>query len=56
MSTVTTQTLDRPVRLVHHQVVPSMALPPFEFGDRLSRAEFHRRYEAHPEIKKAELI
>jgi Uma2 family endonuclease len=33
-----------------------MALPPFEFGDRLSRAEFHRRYEAHPEIKKAELI
>jgi Uma2 family endonuclease len=25
-------------------------------GDRLSRAEFERRYLAHPEIKKAELI
>jgi Uma2 family endonuclease len=25
-------------------------------GDRLSRFEFERRYEAHPEIKKAELI
>ena len=30
--------------------------PPLEFGDRLSRAEFQRRYHAHPEIKKAELI
>lgn len=30
--------------------------PPLEAGDRLSRAEFERRYEAHPEIKKAELI
>lgn len=27
-----------------------------ENGDRLTRYEFHRRYEAHPEIKKAELI
>jgi Uma2 family endonuclease len=31
-------------------------MPPLESGDRLSRAEFERRYEAHPEIKKAELI
>ncbi|MFQ5858693.1 MAG: Uma2 family endonuclease [Anaerolineae bacterium] len=30
--------------------------PPLESGDHLSRAEFERRYEAHPEIKKAELI
>jgi len=30
--------------------------PPLEAGDRLSRAEFERRYAAHPEIKKAELI
>jgi Uma2 family endonuclease len=30
--------------------------PPLQAGDRLSRAEFHRRYLAHPEIKKAELI
>ncbi len=27
-----------------------------ENGDRLTRQEFHRRYEAHPEITKAELI
>jgi len=32
------------------------AYPPLESGDRLSRAEFERRYCAHPEIKKAELI
>jgi len=29
---------------------------PLNSGDRLSRAEFERRYEAHPEIRKAELI
>ncbi|MEZ4870364.1 MAG: Uma2 family endonuclease [Caldilineaceae bacterium] len=32
------------------------AYPPLESGDRLTRAEFRRRYQAHPEIKKAELI
>src|SRR5947199_3405677 len=31
-------------------------LPPLENGDRLSRAEFERRYEAMPGLKKAELI
>jgi Uma2 family endonuclease len=30
--------------------------PPLESGDRLTRAEFERRYEQHPEIKTAELI
>jgi len=30
--------------------------PPLESGDRLSRAEFHRRYSLYPEIKKAELV
>lgn len=30
--------------------------PPLHTGDRLSRAEFERRYRAHPKIKKAELI
>jgi Uma2 family endonuclease len=30
--------------------------PVLNSGDRLSRAEFERRYEAHPEIRKAELI
>ncbi|HSN78332.1 MAG TPA: Uma2 family endonuclease [Anaerolineae bacterium] len=32
------------------------SLPPLNAGDRLSRAEFERRYHAHPEIKKAELV
>ena len=27
-----------------------------ESGDRLSREEFHRRYQEHPEIKRAELV
>lgn len=30
--------------------------PPLENGDRLTMAEFERRYEAMPELKKAELI
>jgi Uma2 family endonuclease len=30
--------------------------PPLNPGDFLSRVEFERRYQAHPEIKKAELI
>jgi len=32
------------------------SLPPLKTGQRLSRVEFERRYETHPEIKKAELI
>jgi Uma2 family endonuclease len=31
-------------------------VPPLENGDRLTRAEFERRYNAMPRIKKAELI
>lgn len=31
-------------------------IPPLESGDRLTRAEFHRRYEAMPKNIKAELI
>jgi Uma2 family endonuclease len=31
-------------------------IPRLEPGDRLTRAEFERRYEAMPELKKAELI
>lgn len=31
-------------------------VPPLEAGDRLSRAEFERRYAAMPQLKKAELI
>jgi len=32
------------------------SLPPLENGDRLTRAEFERRYDAMPDVKKAELI
>ena len=32
------------------------AVPPLENGDTLTRAEFERRYEAMPHLKKAELI
>lgn len=31
-------------------------IPPLEAGDRLTRAEFERRYAAMPQLKKAELI
>ena len=31
-------------------------IPPLENGDRLTRAEFERRYDAMPGVKKAELI
>lgn len=33
-----------------------LQLPPLESGDRLTRAEFERRYNAMPQVKKAELI
>lgn len=35
---------------------PSRRIPPLENGDRLTRAEFERRYTAMPHLKKAELI
>jgi Uma2 family endonuclease len=35
---------------------PEPALPPLENGDRLTQAEFERRYDAMPHLKKAELI
>jgi Uma2 family endonuclease len=31
-------------------------LPPLQSGDRMTRAEFERRWDAMPELKKAELI
>jgi Uma2 family endonuclease len=37
-------------------VAPKTGLPRLESGDRLTRAEFHRRYEARPDIRRAELI
>jgi hypothetical protein len=36
-------------------VRPSI-IPPLQSGDQLTRAEFERRYDATPNIKKAELI
>lgn len=33
-----------------------LSIPPLENGDRLSRAEFERRYQAMPQVKKAELV
>jgi Uma2 family endonuclease len=36
--------------------LPIAPMPQLEPGDRLTRAEFERRYEAMPELKKAELI
>jgi hypothetical protein len=35
---------------------PLRPIPPLENGDRLSRAEFERRYQAMPQLRKAELI
>ena len=35
---------------------PQDVIPPLEPGDRLSRAEFERRYDAMTDLKKAELI
>src|SRR2546423_8968046 len=37
-------------------IPPGPAEPLLEPGDRLSRDEFERRYEAMPNVKKAELI
>ncbi len=33
-----------------------LSIPPLENGDRLSRSEFERRYQAMPHLKKAELV
>jgi Uma2 family endonuclease len=49
-------------RTKHLTIRPSMAEmtaaepPPLESGDRLTRPEFERRYEAMPWVKKAELV
>jgi len=39
-----------------HIAVLEKVIPPLENGDRLTRQEFERRYDAMPHIKKAELI
>lgn len=42
--------------MVLQQPARPVPIPPLESGDRLTRAEFERRYEATPEKFKAELI
>ena len=43
-------------RTAAHPEGTTRPVPPLENGDRLTRAEFERRYDAMPEVKKAELI
>ncbi len=38
------------------EVAAPPSVPPLENGDRLTRPEFERRYDAMPGLKKAELI
>jgi Uma2 family endonuclease len=38
------------------QTPPALPVPPLEAGQRLTRAEFERRYEAMPDRERAELI
>jgi Uma2 family endonuclease len=51
---MSTQTLERAIEQSDLPRQPESS--PLFAGDRLSRAEFERRYHAHPEVKKAELI
>jgi hypothetical protein len=37
-------------------LIPPKALPPLHNGDRMTQAEFHRRYQAYPKDVKIELI
>ncbi len=43
-------------RLAPHRRTRPAGPPPLAAGDRLTRPEFERIYQAHPEVKKAELI
>lgn len=46
----------RPARDLRDIVPIEPEIPPLENGDHLTREEFERRYDAMPELKKAELI
>lgn len=48
--------MSRPITPSLPQNPPPSEIPPLEPGDRLTRAEFERRYEAMPHVNKAELI
>ena len=45
-----------PPAMPSRQPLAAEDVPPLEQGDSLTRAEFHRRYSAMPNVKKAELI
>lgn len=53
-------TLEIPVKQIQGPIPQAGVVivdpPPLESGDRLTRNEFERRYEAMPHVKKAELI
>ncbi len=42
--------------IVQTPFAPTKTVPPLESGDKLTRAEFERRYRGMPDLKKAELI
>jgi Uma2 family endonuclease len=46
--------IDTPAAAVRTR--PKIEPPPLEAGDRMTAAEFERRYDAMPELKKAELL
>jgi len=52
---MTVAVLEKPSRTIAATKMKN-GIPPLQPGDRLSRVEFERRYAAHPEIAKAELI
>lgn len=56
MSTLNVRTASPPQRRTRRRLKLWTGPPPLNPGDRLSRTEFERRYLAHPEIKKAELV
>jgi hypothetical protein len=53
-----TEILDAPVSInsAFSKSLSDETIPELEAGDHLTRREFHRRYEAMPNLKKAELI
>ena len=40
----------------NEKITPNQTIPPLENGDKLTQAEFERRYDAMSHLKKAELI
>ncbi len=51
-----TEVLDVVIKSAPIKKMVEAAIPELEAGDRLTRREFHRRYQAMPHLKKAELI